>query len=246
MHKIGKVFITLIVLAALVVGGYFLGLESGVIWKEDVDFTKYPVRGISVSEENGEIDWLKVKNEGTVSFALIRATKGTMTKDKNYATNYVAALKNGISVGIYHEYVHGNSLETQAKFYKNTVKVSGAKLKPTWKIMFDHTLMTEDEKAVFQNEMYTVCQTINSHFKKNLMIYTTEELYKDIFSGSKFDNNNLVVENLKIKPLMMDASRWHFWQYKTDGAVPGISTPTCKLVYTNTPEDFQNYMAHTK
>ena len=153
MHKVGKVLITLLVLAVLVVGGYFLGLESGVIWKEDVDFTKYPVRGISVSEENGEIDWLKVKNEGTVSFALIRATKGTMTKDKNYATNYVAAIKNGISVGIYHEYVHGNSLETQAKFYKNTVKVSGAKLKPTWKIMFDHTLMSEDEKAVFQNEI---------------------------------------------------------------------------------------------
>ena len=169
-----------------------------------------------------------------------------MTKDKKFATNYVGAIKNGINVGVYHEYVHGNAIDTQAKFYMKTVKVTGAKLKPTWKIMFDHSLMSEDEIKQFQEEMLSVCMDFNFTYKKNLMIYTTEKLYQDIFSGSKFDNNNIVVENLKFKPLMMDASRWHFWQYKTDGTVPGIPMPTCKLVYTNTPEDFINYMAHTK
>lgn len=246
MHKVGKTIVTLVVLAVLVVGGYFLGVKSGVIWKDEVDFEKYPVRGIAVSEANGEIDWLKVKTEGNVSFALIRATEGTMTKDKSYAINYVGAIKNGINVGIYHEYVHGNAIDTQVKFYKKTVRVSGARLKPTWKIMFDHTLMTDDEIVAFQDEMLQACMDIKDHYNRNLMIYTTEDLYKDIFSGSKFDNNNLIVENLKIKPLMMDASRWNFWQFKTDGAVPGITKPTCKLVYCNTAQDFENYMYHTK
>ena len=44
----------------------------------------------------------------------------------------------------------------------------------------------------------------------------------------------------------MDASRWHFWQYSIDGTVSGISTPVNKMVYTGTPGDFENYMAHTK
>ena len=246
MHKGGKIVITLLFLIVLVVGGYFLGLKTGVIWKDEVDEKLYGVRGIAVSEINGDIDWTKVSKEGNIAFAFIKATEGTMIKDKKYAINYVNAKKAGVKVGIYHEYVHGNELSTQVKFYMKNVKVGSTHLKPTMKIMFDTSLMTKEDKTKFQDDMFIACQTIYDNYKKNLMIYTTEAIYKDLFSGSKFDNNNLIVENLKIKPLMMDASRWNFWQYKTDSVVPGIPKPTCKMVYRDTMGDFENYMAHTK
>ena len=78
------------------------------------------------------------------------------------------------------------------------------------------------------------------------MIYTTQEAFEAIFAGMQFDLNNLVVENLKIKPMSMDASRWNFWQFSIDGKAAGIPTPVCKLVYTGNEKDFENYMAHTK
>ncbi|MBE5934799.1 MAG: hypothetical protein E7262_03310 [Lachnospiraceae bacterium] len=246
MHRKGKIFITLLVLTVLVVGGYFLALKTGVIWKEEVDEEKYRVRGIAVSEDNGDINWTQVKKDGNMSFAFIRATQGTMVKDKKYSANYVGATNAGLKIGIYHEFVYGNDISTQVKFYTTTVKVPKNQLKPVWKIMFDMSLMTEDDKIAFQDQMLDAALKIKETYDKNLMIYTTEKIYQELFSGSKFDMNNLVVENLKFKPLMMDASRWNFWQYKTDGTVPGITMPTCKLVYTNTPEDFENYIAHTK
>ena len=83
-NKAVKTLIVLLVLAALVVGGYFVLVKTGIIWDEEVDEDLYKVRGVAVSELNGTIDWVKAKKEGGVDFVLIKATEGTAFKDANY------------------------------------------------------------------------------------------------------------------------------------------------------------------
>lgn len=245
-QKFLRFLIVTLVLVGLVVGGYFVAMKMGIIWDEEVDEELYGVRGIAVNEVNGVIDWTKVKKEGNISFAFIKATEGTAFRDENFSVNYVGAVKQGISVGVYHDFLYGSNAETQAKHYINTVRVKGAKLKPAVRFSFDPTILAEDQIETFKQDVFTMFETLEGNYKKAPMMYCTQEVYETVFSGSQFDLNNLVVENLKFKPLMMDASRWHFWQFSIDGTCPGISTPVCKLVYTGTPGDFENYMAHTK
>lgn len=240
-----KFIIVIAILGGLVCGAYFFALKTGLIWKEDVDEELYKVRGVAVDESNGDIDWLKAKKEGNVSFAFIRATEGTAIKDRKFAVNYVGAVKAGINVSIYHKYILGSNALTQIKHYGNTVRVKGAKLKPSIVFDLDADTITDEEIKTVKNDMMIMAEYIMDNYRKNAIIYTTEEIYKKVFDISAFDINNVTLINLKYKPLPMDASRWHFWQYSIDGKVPGITTPVNKLVYTGTPGDFENYMAHT-
>lgn len=63
------------------------------------------LRGIDVSEHQGEIDWAAVAQDG-VEFAMIRVgyrgyTKGSLMEDQYFHANMEGALANGLRVGVY-------------------------------------------------------------------------------------------------------------------------------------------------
>ena len=62
--------------------------------------TNANIKGIDVSQWQGNINWSLVKSDG-VKFAMIRSSYGNSV-DPMYETNYAAAKANGISVGAYH------------------------------------------------------------------------------------------------------------------------------------------------
>ena len=145
-QKVVRVVIGILVFAVVVVGAYFFALRTGIIWNGDIDESLYKVRGVLVNEINGDIDWTKVKKEGNISFAFIKATEGTALRDSNYSKNYLGATKAGLTVGLYHDFVFGSSGEGQAKYYISMVK-PGAKIKPTVRFDIDPTTLTEDDIA---------------------------------------------------------------------------------------------------
>lgn len=59
------------------------------------------LKGIDVSKHNGTIDWQKVKNSGTVDFAVIRAGYGKLIsqKDVQFGRNYAECKKYNITSG---------------------------------------------------------------------------------------------------------------------------------------------------
>ena len=67
----------------------------------------YPgaVRGVDVSNHQGEIDWARVKADG-IDFAILRIgfrgnTQGALNLDESFARNYVQAREAGLQVGVY-------------------------------------------------------------------------------------------------------------------------------------------------
>lgn len=61
------------------------------------------MRGIDVSEHQGNIDWAKVKSGGAVEFAILRAGYGKYVKqkDKKFEHNYAGCVENNIPCGAY-------------------------------------------------------------------------------------------------------------------------------------------------
>ncbi len=74
------------------------------------------IRGIDVSEENGEIDWQSAQEEGT-SFAMVcaggRDAEGVITDDRNFASNVQGAAASGMSVGVYYNFSAVSKEEAQ-------------------------------------------------------------------------------------------------------------------------------------
>ena len=81
------------------------------------------IKGIDVSEWQGNIDWQKVKNAG-IKFAMIRTSYGKRSLDKTYIANIEGAQAAGIDVGVYH-YCYAKNIEdakAEARHFINTIK----------------------------------------------------------------------------------------------------------------------------
>ena len=75
------------------------------------------MRGIDISQHNGNIDWSKVKASGKVDFAILRCGFGRehiRQIDRTFEKNYAECKRVGLPVGVYH-YSYAGSAEDAEK-----------------------------------------------------------------------------------------------------------------------------------
>ena len=61
-----RLIIGLVILLALLGGGYYLLVKMGILFFGEVDEQYYKVRGIVVSENEGELKWLILENNDKI------------------------------------------------------------------------------------------------------------------------------------------------------------------------------------
>lgn len=104
------------------------------LFRRDGSFINYTggdmsaLRGIDVSEHQGDIDWQAVAGDG-VEFAMIRAgyrgySQGGLFEDGCFRQNLQGALENGIKVGVYFfsQAVNAEEAEEEAEYLLNIIK----------------------------------------------------------------------------------------------------------------------------
>lgn len=79
------------------------------------------MKGIDISNNNGNINFNKVKVAG-VEVVYIKATEGTTYRDNYLDTNYANAHYAGLKTGFYHFLVGTSAPETQATSFYNAIK----------------------------------------------------------------------------------------------------------------------------
>ena len=89
----------------------------------------YPVRGVDVSNFQGEVDWNTLSAQN-ISFAYIKATEGSSYKDERFDYNWKNASDCDLRIGAYHFFSFESSGETQAGNFIKTVKAVDDMLPP--------------------------------------------------------------------------------------------------------------------
>ena len=79
------------------------------------------MKGIDISNHNGNIDFLKVKKEG-IEVVIIKATEGVNWIDPNLEVYYNSALKAGLAIGFYHFMSEKTSPSKQAEDFFSAIK----------------------------------------------------------------------------------------------------------------------------
>lgn len=87
------------------------------------------MRGIDISNNNGYIDFSRVKNSG-IEEVYIKATEGTTYQDPYRDINYAGATGVGLPVGFYHYLVGTSAPETQAENFYNQINSKVNSLRP--------------------------------------------------------------------------------------------------------------------
>lgn len=123
------------------------------------------MKGIDVSNHNGEINWSLVKN-CDVKAVYIKATEGTTYVDPYLLNHYYGAKGENLLTGFYHFLVGSSSPETQAENFYNNIKDKENNLLPC--LDLEHS---SNEPNDFMDYALRFIQNFKALSNMNICIY---------------------------------------------------------------------------
>ena len=240
-------------IAALVSGCGGVGsLESDRVFSSNVFSSNhlkpkdYPIHGIDVSKFQGDIDWNAVANSG-VKFAWIKATEGGDRADARFQANWEGAKAAGIPHGAYHFVYWCRPPLEEINYFEQNAPVEDDALPPVLDAEATPTSPTcrrhvDQDEAIA--DMQVMLQEMERHYRKRPIIYTTVDFYEANFSNGALMDYPIWVRSTKHHPAVKYGSRaWHFWQYQSDGRVPGIGGDVDKDAFYGTKEQWDAFLS---
>jgi GH25 family lysozyme M1 (1,4-beta-N-acetylmuramidase) len=183
--------------------------------------------GIDVSHWQGTINWASVKASGR-SFVIAKATEGISFKDSSYDTNKAGAMGQGMMVGAYHFAQPANDPVREADWFVDNARYQHGMLIPTLDLERTGGLTTTALTAWVKAWLTRVDQRLGV----KAMIYVSPSFWRTAMVDTRWFADNgyaiLWVAHWGVASPSIPASNWGgrswtFWQYTSDGAVPGIA-----------------------
>ena len=209
------------------------------------------VRGIDVSNWQGNIDWSQVPSSG-IAYAWSKTTQGTSYTDPYWIQNAFGAASVGIPWGGYHYATpnDGSSPETQAEFFVNRGGMAGTL--PGMLDLEETGGLNPDQVGQWAQTFLRTVQNltgkqpilyVGAYFGANLD-YTAWwpniwPLMLPSYTAGYQENVNPCFINTPRTPAAYEnnGTGWSVWQYSSSGLVAGISGHVDMNVMT--PEFFQ-------
>ncbi len=187
------------------------------------------LRGIDISEHQGDIDFSAVKASG-VEFVIIRVgyrgyLSGELHQDENAGANYLAAKAAGLKVGAYlfSQAVSPEEAAEEAEFFLEQVKDWELDLWAVydWERMGGHA-RTADMDA----DTLTECTKVFLERVRKAgyapMVYCNRSQARDLLHMEKLRQYGIWLA-MYSDPIDLFPYRMTLWQYTNTGSVPGIS-----------------------
>lgn len=182
------------------------------------------LKGIDVSQWQGNIDWQKVKGAG-VQFAMLRAGYGRNNLDTKFHRNAQGAAAVGIPVGLYW-FSYALNVEMARKEAQYAVELA-KKYKITWPIAYD---LEYDTVSYAAKNGITITKSLATQMAiafceeiKRLgyipMVYTNLDYLNRYFDRSKLPYDLWYAQYASTASV----ADKEIWQYSSKGSVPGIA-----------------------
>ena len=256
-----KNIITIIIIIILITFIIYLMIMNGYIIPTKIEAEKYEVKGVDVSEYQGEIDWDKIESQG-ISFAFIKATEGSKSKDNYFDTNFTKLKQmDNMLIGCYHFFSFETTGEEQAQNYINVVgnvENDSSLIIPIVDIeYYSYYKKAKPSKEWILEELQNLLDKMEEEYKIKPIIYTTIEFYNDYLKDNfKYNNNNnnegydLWIRNIISNPsLNLENTEWKFWQYTGKGRLDGYKGEEKFIdlnVFNGSKSDFDKYVQNKK
>lgn len=181
----------------------------------------YLVHGIDVSHHQGWIDWPTVGASG-IDFAFLKATEGTTHVDRRFRQNRQRA-RDHVPVGAYHYFSACRGGAEQADHFLALVPEPGE---------LPAVLDVEaDPRCNRGDRLEGIEQQVGAWLDRVEDAHGTRPL---LYSNRAFHDRHLreVHADRWIASYSRDpGGDWVFWQYTSDGRVPGVVGPVDRNVY---------------
>lgn len=189
------------------------------------------IKGIDVSEFQGNINWNKVKADG-IEFAILKLGNiydyDTNYKDSKFETNYKNARAKGIKVGAY-IYNYCNTIDTLKKGLEWAIKkLEGKKLDLPFYLDMEDKDIQGETKETLTNQCNEFAKYVESKGYQ-AGVYANVNWLKNELNPNDFDKKISVWVAQYYKECQY-TGKYDIWQYASDGSVSGISG-NCDMNY---------------
>jgi lysozyme len=189
-------------------------------WRPSV--TDYPVQGVDVSHQQGEIAWPTVMESGA-QFAYIKATEGADLRDPQFAENWAAASKAGMRHGAYHYFTLCRLASDQATNFIANVPRDTDALPAAVDLDLAGNCSQRPARDVVVAEIASFIKEVEAHTGKPVILHLTRE-FEEIYRVSEAIDRQLWLRSMAVPPAF-GARPWVMWQASAIRRVSGISGP---------------------
>jgi lysozyme len=194
------------------------------------------LKGIDVSEFNGNINFKKLKDE--VDFVYIRATYGRYGIDKRFKEYTKGCIENNIPFSFYF-YSYATSVELasdEVKFFLQMINPYKEK------IIFPVAIDMEDSdgykiehgnpsKEVLTNICIVACEKISEN-KLTPIIYASADWFKNRLEEEKIKNYMKWIAWWGTDEKNIDKEKYQIWQHSSKGNLEAVSSKYVDLNYS--------------
>ena len=182
------------------------------------------IKGIDVSEFQGNINWDKVKADG-IEFAILKLGNiydyDANYKDSKFDTNYKNARANGIKIGAY-IYNYCNTIDTLKKGLEWAIKkLEGKELDLPFYLDMEDKDIQGETKETLTNQCNEFAKYVESKGYQ-AGVYANVNWLKNELNPNDFDKKISVWVAQYYKECQY-TGKYDIWQYASDGKVDGIS-----------------------
>lgn len=190
----------------------------------------FAVQGVAINQTSGYVDYHNLASNG-IDFTYLRATTGTSFTDDDYHSNYDRAIDAKLKVGSIQVYDSSTNADTQAQYFIDKVGDKIGQL-PIAIYVTQDQVGTQDNKT----RLAVLIKTLTSHYEKEVVIYTTQDVQKQLASTISQTKYWLISSHTNDK-----TRKNQFIQYSEDHTIgkglKAIKMPTS--VFNGTEKEFE-------
>lgn len=238
--RFGAIFILLVIGIAGIYNWYSKRKFHGDLKGIEVNYFRYPVRGIDISHFTGKVDFEQMQDAG-MRFVYLRATYGMKT-DELFAENYKNAQKHKMPAGAYHYLRFEQDGAKQAQHFLSRIKEK--------KFQLPHVLDVEEWGNHFLSSRNKVIENIRKFIAvvekstgRKVMIYTNESGYRK-YIEEHFSAQPLWICSFNDPPNI--EADWVFWQHSHIGKLPGAEGWLDYNVFYGDEVEWRRYLRKEK
>lgn len=235
-----KKWLALTAAALVMVAVFLLLVRNGIIEMNHPSESEYPVRGVDVSHYQGEIDFIRLEQQG-MRFAFIKATEGSTHVDDMLEQNLAAVQESSMRFGLYHFFSFDSPGSTQAENFIANVPAIEGMLPPVIDVEFygDYSFWRAPESEMVERQLRDMVDVLEQAYGRKPIIYCTLSAYQRYIKEA-FGDCDLWIRSVYWQP---DVD-WIFWQYTDKAQLDGYEgeEPCIDVnVFSGTEADFLNY-----
>ncbi|KRL79002.1 GH25 family lysozyme [Secundilactobacillus paracollinoides] len=228
---------TLLIIAVILVA---IGAWMGWQRYKQAQLKRYPIQGVSLTQDNGFIDFQQLAKHG-ISFAYLRASSGATYMDDDFSSNYSRALGSDVKLGVYHVYSFSTSPKAQATNFEREVGSKTGTLPIAVQVAFygEYNQRTLKQPST-ANRLVDFIRILRKRYHQSVIIWCTPTVWR-LLKDSDIGQTQRWVNSGSLTHAGTDIS---FIEYDDQGSVTmnGQTQTVPRSVFNGTKKQWADYL----